>query len=190
MLLSLFLFLTREMRNRLTDWARSDILKQVCSGERTAMGKGEDKRKFLENRSTPYNNNDLQMQDRRENLKHFSQNYAPEVHMSLTPMAEIEGFPVRPGLFDVHGAMMLPVGVNFTVHTHYGTSCTLLLFHRNAVTPYARLPFPEAYKIGDVYSMIVFGLDIEEFEYAYQVDGPFEPENGLTFDKEIGRAHV
>lgn len=29
MLLSLFLFLTREMRNRLTDWARSDILKQV-----------------------------------------------------------------------------------------------------------------------------------------------------------------
>lgn len=60
MLLSLFLFLTREMRNRLTDWARSDILKQVCSGERTAMGKGEDKRKSLENRSTPYNNNDLQ----------------------------------------------------------------------------------------------------------------------------------
>ena len=32
--------------------------------------------------------------------------------------------------------------------------------------------------------MIVFGLDIEEFEYAYQVDGPFEPENGLTFDKD------
>ena len=102
--------------------------------------------------------------------------------MSLTPVAEIEGFPVRPGLFDVHGAMMLPVGVNFTVHTHYGTSCTLLLFHRYATVPYARLPFPEAYKIGDVYSMIVFGLDIEEFEYAYQIDGPYEPENGLTFD--------
>ncbi len=99
------------------------------------------------------------------------------------PTAEIEGFLVRPGLFDVHGAMMLPVGVNFTVHTHYGTSCTLLLFHRNAHSPYARLPFPEAYKIGDVYSMIVFGLDIEEFEYAYQIDGPYEPENGLTFNR-------
>ncbi|MCI9334896.1 MAG: glycogen debranching enzyme [Lachnospiraceae bacterium] len=98
-------------------------------------------------------------------------------------MAEIEGFPVRPGLFDVHGAMMLPVGVNFTVHTHYGTSCTLLLFHRDAVEPYARLPFPDAYKIGDVYSMIVFGLDIEEFEYAYQIDGPYEPENGLVFNR-------
>ncbi len=115
-------------------------------------------------------------------MKLYTQQYVPEVHMSLPPVAEICGFPVRPGLFDVHGAMMLPVGVNFTVHTHHGTGCTLLLFHRNSTTPYARLPFPEAYKIGDVYSMIVFGLDIEEFEYAYQVDGPYEPERGLTFD--------
>ncbi|MCI9437558.1 MAG: glycogen debranching enzyme [Lachnospiraceae bacterium] len=99
-------------------------------------------------------------------------------------MAEIEGFPVRPGLFDVHGAMELPGGVNFTVHTHYGTACTLLLFHKGCSEPYARLPFPEAYKIGDVYSMIVFGLNIEEFEYAYQVDGPYEPKNGLTFDSD------
>ena len=116
-------------------------------------------------------------------MKLYTQKYVPELHKSLTPMAEIEGFPVRPGLFDVHGAMMLPVGVNFTVHTHYGTSCTLLLFHRDAVEPYARLPFPDAYKIGDVYSMIVFGLDIEEFEYAYRVDGPYEPENGLVFNR-------
>ncbi len=116
-------------------------------------------------------------------MKLYTQKYVPELHKSLTPMAEIEGFPVRPGLFDVHGAMMLPVGVNFTVHTHYGTSCTLLLFHRDAVEPYARLPFPDAFKIGDVYSMIVFGLDIEEFEYAYQIDGPYEPENGLVFNR-------
>ncbi len=117
-------------------------------------------------------------------MKLYTEKYIPELHASLQPVAEIEGFPVRPGLFDVHGAMMLPVGVNFTVHTHYGTSCTLLLFHRNASTPYARLPFPEAYKIGDVYSMIVFGLDIEEFEYAYQIDGPYDPKNGLTFNRD------
>ncbi len=116
-------------------------------------------------------------------MKLYTQTYVPEIHMSLTPMAEIEGFPVRPGLFDVHGAMMLPVGVNFTVHTRYGTSCTLLLFHRDAQEPFARLPFPDAYKIGDVYSMIVFGLDIEEFEYAYQIDGPYDPQNGLVFDR-------
>lgn len=117
-------------------------------------------------------------------MKLYTQKYIPELHSSLTPMAEIEGFPVRPGLFDVHGSMLLSVGVNFTVHTHHGTSCTLLLFHRNQVTPYARLPFPEAYKIGDVYSMIVFGLDIDDFEYAYQIDGPYNPKEGLLFNKD------
>jgi len=116
-------------------------------------------------------------------LKFYTQQIIPEHSMPVTPMGEIAGFPVRPGMFDVHGAMALPVGVNFTVHTHGGTSCTLLLFHRNEEEPYARLPFPEAYKIGDVYSMIVFGLDIEDFEYAYQIDGPYQPEKGLLFDR-------
>ena len=31
--------------------------------------------------------------------------------------------------------------------------------------------------------MIVFKLNIGEFEYAYRVDGPYEPEKGLIFDK-------
>lgn len=98
-------------------------------------------------------------------------------------MGQIAGFPVRPGLFDVNGAMALPVGVNFTLHTHYGTSCELLLFHRGKDKPYAILPFPEEYKIGDVYSMIVFGLDIEDFEYAYRIDGPWKPQKGLLFNR-------
>ncbi|MCI8316952.1 MAG: glycogen debranching enzyme [Lachnospiraceae bacterium] len=98
-------------------------------------------------------------------------------------MGEIEGFPVRPGMFDVNGATALPGGVNFTVHTHDGTSVELLLFHKKEDEPYAVLPFPETYRIGDVYSMIVFGLNIEEFEYAYRVDGPNEPKKGLMFQK-------
>ena len=98
-------------------------------------------------------------------------------------MAEIAGFPVCPGLFDVNGAMCLSDGVNFTIHTHHGTYCELLLFHHREEEPYAVLPFPDAYKIGDVYSMIVFGLNIEEFEYAYRIDGPYMPEKGLLFNK-------
>lgn len=46
------------------------------------------------------------------------------------------------------------------------------------------IPFPDEYKIGDVYSMIVFDLDISEFEYAYRLDGPYQPEKGLLFNKE------
>ena len=106
------------------------------------------------------------------------------MEVSVCPMGEISGFPVRPGMFDINGAMVLPVGVNFTVHTHYGTSCELRLFRRGEEEPYAVLPFPEAYKIGDVYSMIVFGLNIDEFEYAYRIDGPHDPAKGHTFDRE------
>ena len=99
------------------------------------------------------------------------------------PMAEIAGFPVRPGLFERNGATALHYGVSFTVHTHFGTSCELLLFHRKEEEPYAVIPFPKEYKIGDVYSMIVFGLNVEEFEYAYRIDGPKDPSRGLLFDK-------
>ena len=83
----------------------------------------------------------------------------------------------------MNGATPLQNGVNFTVHTHYGTGCSLLLFRREEEEPYAVLPFPEEYKIGKVYSMIVFGLNIEEFEYAYSVDGPWDPARGLIFDR-------
>ncbi len=106
-----------------------------------------------------------------------------EQKQNIEPMATLKGFPIRPGTFDVRGATALPVGVNFTVHTHQGTSCELLLFKREAEEPYAVLPFPEEYRIGDVYSMIVFGLDIEEFEYAYRIDGPYDPKNGHLFNK-------
>ena len=103
---------------------------------------------------------------------------------TLSPTDEIAGFMVRPGMFDVNGAMALSFGVNFTVQTHYGTSVELLLFRPGIQKPYAVLPFPESYRIGDVYSMIVFDLNIEEFEYAYRVDGPYDPKKGLLFDKE------
>lgn len=112
-----------------------------------------------------------------------SQNFVAGYSEVLVPMGEIAGFLVRPGMFDVNGAIALPNGVNFTVHTHDGIRCELLLFHKGEEEPYAVLPFPEAYKIGDVYSMIVFGLKIEDFEYAYRVDGPYDSDKGLLFDK-------
>lgn len=116
-------------------------------------------------------------------MKPYNQTYVQSYSLPVKPMTVIEGYSVRPGVFDVGGATAFPGGVNFTVHTHHGVSCELLLFHRKEKEPYAVLPFPEAYKIGDVYSMVVFGLNIEEFEYAYRVDGPYEPEKGHRFDR-------
>lgn len=102
---------------------------------------------------------------------------------SILPLDEVAGFQVRPGFYDMNGATALPGAVNFTVHSQKATSCELLLFHRMEEEPYAIIPFPERYRIGKVYSMIVFGLNIEEFEYAFRLDGPWDSKQGLLFDK-------
>ena len=101
----------------------------------------------------------------------------------MEPLDKAAGFRIRPGLYGSNGATALPGAVNFTVHSHGAYSCELLLYHRMENSPYAVIPFPENYRVGNVYSMIVFGLKITEFEYAYRLDGPWDPSKGLLFDK-------
>jgi len=101
----------------------------------------------------------------------------------MVPMDVINGFEVRPGMYEINGATAIPCGVNFTVYSYGATSCELLLYKRMEQEPYAVIPFPESYKIGKVYSMIVFELNICDFEYAYRVDGPYDPGRGLLFNK-------
>ena len=110
--------------------------------------------------------------------------------MPIMPIQElkvldiINGYEVRPGFYSQNGATALSNScVNFTVQSQNATSCELLLYNRGEEDPFAVIPFPERYRIGKVYSMIVFGLNIEEFEYAYRLDGPYDPEKGLIFDK-------
>lgn len=104
-----------------------------------------------------------------------------KVHM--VPIDNIEGYDVRPGMYEINGATAIPGGVNFTIHSNHATSCELLLFHRKATEPFVVMKFPEQYRIGNVYSMIVFGLNIEDFEYAYRMDGPYDFKKGLIFDR-------
>lgn len=101
----------------------------------------------------------------------------------LQPLDEIDGFFVRPGFFNTNGAVSNGRGVSFTIHSVGATSCTLLLFRPRETEPYARLKYPETYRIGNTYSMFVFDLKIDEFEYAYEIDGPYDKEKGLLFDK-------
>ena len=102
--------------------------------------------------------------------------------LRLVPLDQSGGFYVRPGIYELKGAHAIRGGVNFTVHSAGAESVTLLLFHREGDIPYAQIPFPDQYRIGQVWSMIVFGLDIKKFEYAYSVSGPWAPEKGLLFD--------
>ena len=97
---------------------------------------------------------------------------------NLVPLDTINGYKVRPGFFRNFGATALPNAVNFTVSSVGATSCELLLFHYHEEEPFAVLPFPDSYRIGHVYSMIVFDLNIEDLEYAYRLDGPNNPKKG------------
>ena len=100
-----------------------------------------------------------------------------------SPTEKIAGFWVRPGFYDISGAMPIPGGANFTVHSNGAAAIELCLFHRKAKKPFAVLPFPEHFRIGYTCAMMVFGIDIEEIEYCYRLDGPWNPAEGLLFDK-------
>lgn len=101
----------------------------------------------------------------------------------LEPLDNVNGFDVRPGNYNLPGATVVPYGVNFTIMSFGATSCVLLLFRRDREEPYAEIPFPDHYRIGRVYSMVVYGLDITEFEYAYKLDGEYNPVKGKLFNK-------
>ena len=106
------------------------------------------------------------------------------VNTGLLPLDVVEGFKIRPGFFRMYGACEASNGVSFTINSHGATRCTLLLFKPQASKPYARIPFPDSYRIGDTYSMLVYDIKPDEFEYAFSFDGPYEPAKGLLFNEE------
>lgn len=106
------------------------------------------------------------------------------VNTGLLPLDVVKGFKIRPGFFRMYGACVASNGVSFTINSHGATRCTLLLFKPQAPKPYARIPFPDSYRIGDTYSMLVYDIKPDEFEYAFSFDGPYEPAKGLLFNEE------
>lgn len=106
------------------------------------------------------------------------------IRVDSYPTHEYNGIQYRMGKVLPYGATIVPNGVNFSIFSKYATSCELVLFHKGEKEPYAIIPFPEEFRIGDVYSMIVFDLDYETVEYGYRMDGKFEPGEGFWFNKE------
>lgn len=101
----------------------------------------------------------------------------------MVPLDTLEGFRIRPGFFDINGATALSDGVCFTIHSQGATSCELLLYEPYAKEPFAILKYPDNYRIGNVFSMIVFDLDVEDFQYTFRLNGPYDKKKGLLFDK-------
>ena len=92
-------------------------------------------------------------------------------------------YKLRLGRVFPFGATLVPGGVNFSIFSRNATDCTLVLFDKGEPKPMVKIPFPPEFRIGNVYSMIVFGLDFERIEYGYRMGGPFNPKIGHRFDK-------
>ena len=101
------------------------------------------------------------------------------------PTHEHQGIKFRRGHALPFGATMVADGVNFSIFSSTSTACTLVLFERGAEQPYAEIPFPDEFRIGNVYCMTVFDLDYERLEYGYRMDGPYNPEAGYRFNKSV-----
>ena len=102
--------------------------------------------------------------------------------VDIHPTHELGGFKCRPGRPLPFGASRVPGGVNFSIFSRHATACTLVLFNRREPAPMAELPIPDEFIIGNVWSIVVFGLDYENVEYGYRLDGPWAPAQGHRFD--------
>jgi isoamylase len=105
------------------------------------------------------------------------------IRIDTYPTMQFQGFGLRPGRPLPFGASLVPGGVNFSVFSRQASSCELVLYKKHELEPYAVIPFPDDFRIGNVFSMIVFDLDYEEVEYGFRMDGPYDPVKGHWFDK-------
>ena len=76
-------------------------------------------------------------------------------------------------------------GINFSISSHDATGCTLMLYHEGQDEPYASIPMPPEFRMGDSCAIIVFDQDPEELEYTYRFSGPYDKRRGMRFDDSI-----
>lgn len=98
------------------------------------------------------------------------------------PTNHYAGFALRPGFPIPFGATLAGRGINFSIFSRHATACTLVLFEPENQEPFAEIPFPAEFRVGDVFVMIVFDLDYENLEYGFRMDGPFMPQQGHRFE--------
>ena len=90
---------------------------------------------------------------------------------------------LRAGRPQPFGATIVPGGINFAVFSRHAIRCVLVLFHKGEAQPFVEIPFPDAFRIGNVWAMIVFGIEHEEIEYGFRMDGPYRPYAGHRFNR-------
>ncbi|MFV0416667.1 MAG: glycogen debranching protein GlgX [Chthoniobacterales bacterium] len=101
---------------------------------------------------------------------------------NTAPAHYYKSFELRYGHPLPFGASHVPGGVNFAIYSAHAEVCILVLFRKGEEKPFAEIPFPMEFRMGQVFAMTVMNLDYEVLEYGYRFDGPNEPQKGLIFD--------
>lgn len=109
----------------------------------------------------------------------------PSPRIDIFPTQYHSGYGIRPGTPYPLGASQVTRGTNFAVYSKHATAAHLVLFRVGQQQPFAEIPFPDEFRIGHVFTMIVFDLDTEEVEYGYRMSGPFDPQQGHRFDDQL-----
>jgi glycogen operon protein len=101
----------------------------------------------------------------------------------MSGLKKYGAFNLLPGKPLPFGATVIPnVGVNFSICSLHAVSCELVLFRKKEKKPFAVIPFPDEFKVGNVFSMTVLDLDYTNIEYGYKMNGPYSPREGHFFD--------
>ncbi|MBE2270518.1 MAG: glycogen debranching protein GlgX [Anaerolinea sp.] len=104
-------------------------------------------------------------------------NAAPtDQHHTAAQLATGVGFPLP------YGATVIDGGINFSVFSNHAQACTLVLYRPGEPEPFAELPFPDHYRIGNAFAMQVYDIDPATTEYGFRMAGAHDPENGHRFD--------
>ena len=87
----------------------------------------------------------------------------------------MNGYSVRVGRPFPIGATPLEGGVNFAIYSRHATAVSLVLFAPDEATSGGRNSVSRRVPVGDVFAMVVFGLDEDDVQYGFRMDGPCEP---------------
>ncbi|MEY4565096.1 MAG: hypothetical protein RLY14_66, partial [Planctomycetota bacterium] len=108
--------------------------------------------------------------------------HQPPPRIDIFPTLFHNHFGLRPGSPYPLGATVVTRGINFSVFSKHATMASLVLFRFGQDEPFAEIPFPSDFRIGHIFTMIVFDLDPDEIEYGYRMSGPYDPSKGHRFD--------
>ena len=73
-----------------------------------------------------------------------------EERIDFYPTHAVAGLRFRRGRPLPFGATIVPHGVNFSVFSSSADACTLVLFRKHELEPFAEIDFPVEFRIGDV----------------------------------------